>query len=418
MHITILGRQPALGVAELEQLYDASSVRWFSDNSAIVDTPKFDFNRLGGTQKAGRIVAELSGEWRKVSMRIVREYTLAWADHQGKITLGLSAYGFTATAREVQKTGIILKSKLKEKGVSLRLVPNAEPALNTATSHHNKLGLSDNHVELLVVRAGNGKVVVAESVGAQNITDLASRDQARPRTDSFVGMLPPKLARMMVNYVGGARPSGPARNKFESSPPSPEARLAPRSDASPDTRTTFTILDPFCGTGVLLQEAALLGFDVYGTDLSEKMVRYSTENLDWLTHRYSLDTKVVIEHGDAMTKPWVHPIDAVATETYLGQPFSAPPSPAKLTEVRGNCNHIISEFLKNIAPQLTSGTPLVVAVPAWNDGTGNFTHLPLVSSLEKIGYRRILLTHARPEQLLYYREGQVVARELLILTKS
>ena len=384
MHIAILGRQPALGVAELEQLYGASSVRWFSDSSAIVDSPKFDFNRLGGTQKAGRIVAELSGDWRKVSMRIVREYTLAWADHQGKITLGLSAYGFTATAREVQKTGIILKSKLKEKGVSLRLVPNAEPALNTATSHHNKLGLSDNHVELLVVRAGNGKVVVAESVGAQNITDLASRDQARPRTDSFVGMLPPKLARMMVNLTGVA--SG-------------------------------RVLDPFCGTGVLLQEAALLGFDVYGTDLSEKMVRYSTENLDWLTHRYSLDSKVVIEQGDAMTHAWAGSLDAVATETYLGQPFSAPPSPAKLTEVRGNCNHIISEFLKNIAPQLDDGTPLCVAVPAWRDTMGNFTHLPLVKNLGKLGYKQITLQHVTAEQLLYYREDQVVARELLLLTK-
>ena len=385
MHIAILGRQPALGVAELEQLYGASSVRWFSDSSAIVDSPKFDFNRLGGTQKAGRIVAELSGDWRKVSMRIVREYTLAWADHQGKITLGLSAYGFTATAREVQKTGIILKSKLKEKGVSLRLVPNAEPALNTATSHHNKLGLSDNHVELLVVRAGNGKVVVAESVGAQNITALASRDQARPRTDSFVGMLPPKLARMMVNLTGVA--SG-------------------------------RVLDPFCGTGVLLQEAALLGFDVYGTDLSEKMVRYSTENLDWLTNRYSLDSKVVIEQGDAMTHAWVGSLDAIATETYLGQPFSAPPSPAKLTEVRGNCNHIISEFLKNIAPQLDDGTPLCVAVPAWRDTTGNFTHLPLVKNLGKLGYKQITLQHVTAEQLLYYREDQVVAREILLLKRT
>lgn len=385
MHIAILGRQPALGVAELEQLYGASSVRWFSDSSAIVDSPKFDFNHLGGTQKAGRIVAELSGDWRKVSMRIVREYTLAWADHQGKITLGLSAYGFTATAREVQKTGIILKSKLKEKGVSLRLVPNAEPALNTATSHHNKLGLSDNHVELLVVRAGNGKVVVAESVGAQNITALASRDQARPRTDSFVGMLPPKLARMMVNLTGVA--SG-------------------------------RVLDPFCGTGVLLQEAALLGFDVYGTDLSEKMVRYSTENLDWLTNRYSLDSKVVIEQGDAMTHAWVGSLDAIATETYLGQPFSAPPSPAKLTEVRGNCNHIISEFLKNIAPQLDDGTPLCVAVPAWRDTTGNFTHLPLVKNLGKLGYKQITLQHVTAEQLLYYREDQVVAREILLLKRT
>lgn len=384
MYITVLGRQPALGIAELEQLHGAANVRWFSDAIATVVSDDFDFNRLGGSQKAGKVVVERSGNWRDISAWMVKEYTTRWKAHEGKITLGISAYGLTVTSRDVQKTGITLKQSLKRQGVSLRLVPNAEPALNTAASHHNKLGLSANHIELLIVRGASGKIIVAESVGAQNITALASRDQARPKTDSFVGMLPPKLARMMVNLT---------------------------------TCSSGRVLDPFCGTGVLLQEAALLGFDVYGTDLSEKMVRYSKENLEWITAKYNLNTKVTLSESDAMEFSWEKPIAAVATETYLGQPFSAPPSPAKLTEVRGNCNHIISEFLKNIAPQLTSGTPLVVAVPAWNDGTGNFTHLPLVSSLEKIGYRRILLTHARPEQLLYYREGQVVARELLLLTK-
>ena len=33
MYIAILGRQPALGVAELERLYGPESVRWFSDIS-------------------------------------------------------------------------------------------------------------------------------------------------------------------------------------------------------------------------------------------------------------------------------------------------------------------------------------------------------------------------------------------------
>lgn len=385
MYITVLGRQPALGIAELEQLYGAANVRWFSDTTATVASDNFDFNRLGGSLKAGEVVVERSGNWRDISAWMVKEYTTRWKAHEGKITLGISAYGLTVTSRDVQKTGITLKQSLKRQGVSLRLVPNAEPALNTAASHHNKLGLSANHIELLIVRGASGKIIVAESVGAQNITALASRDQARPKTDSFVGMLPPKLARIMVNLTG---------------------------------RAAGRILDPFCGTGVLLQEAALLGFDVYGTDLSEKMIRYSKENLDWITAKYGLKTSVTLTEGNAMEFSWEKPIAAVATETYLGQPFSAPPSPAKLTEVRGNCNHIISEFLKNIAPQLTSGTPLVVAVPAWNDGTGNFTHLPLVSSLEKLGYRRTLLTHARPEQLLYYREGQVVARELLLLEKS
>jgi hypothetical protein len=48
---------------------------------------------------------------------------------------------------------------------------------------------------------------------------------------------------------------------------------------------------------------------------------------------------------------------------------------------------------------------------------GDFTHLPLVKNLGKLGYKQIELQHVTAEQLLYYREDQVVARELLLLTK-
>ena len=392
MYIAILGRQPALGVAELERLYGASAVSWFGETSARIDSPDFDFARLGGSLKAGRVVFELpGGNWRRVSTAIVEHYLKEWQSTEHKITLGISAYGWNVSIREVQGTGIILKKKLRTHDVSLRLVPNQEIALSTATSHHNKLGANPHRIELLVIRGSSGRVIIAESVGAQNITALAARDQARPRTDAFVGMLPPKLARMMVNLAGMHK------HGSESRP---------------------TILDPFCGTGVVLQEAALLGYNAYGTDLSEKMVAYSRENLDWLTHKYQLDTAITIAQGDARDYTWQPPIDAVVCETYLGQPFSAPPSPAKLTEVRGNCDHIISTFLENIGRQLAPGTPLCLAVPAWNDGSDHFTHLPLISRVEKLGFTRISPVHVRPEQLFYYREGQVVARELLLLEKA
>ncbi|HRC27835.1 MAG TPA: hypothetical protein PKV96_00415 [Candidatus Saccharimonas sp.] len=389
MFITILGRQPALGMAELEQLYGSGSVKWFGTTSALVDTDDFDFERLGGSQKAGRVVAELRGDWHGISMKLVSKYAAQWAQSSGKITLGISTYGFTVAPRDVQKTGIVLKSKLKAHGVSLRLIPNSDAALNTAVSHHNKLGLSANHIELLIVRAASGAVIIAESVGAQNITALAARDQARPRTDAFVGMLPPKLARMMVNMAAG------------------------------DITNTTTVLDPFCGTGVVLQEAALLGCGtVYGSDLSAKMVDYTQTNLDWLLDRYHLATTVRVEEADAITHQWQQPVSTVICETYLGQPFSAPPSPAKLTEVRGNCDRIVGTFLRNIAGQLAPGTTLCIAIPAWRDHTGQFTHLSVVGSLERLGYRLQPLHHIRHEQLLYYRETQVVARQLLLLQKS
>ncbi|NCS83129.1 hypothetical protein GW746_01805, partial [Candidatus Saccharibacteria bacterium] len=192
---------------------------------------------------------------------------------------GISAYGFSVSERDVQKAGIILKSRLKKAGVSMRLVPNQDVALSSATSHHNKLGLSENKVELLIVR-GSDDIIIAESTGAQHITSLAARDQGRPKRDAFVGMLPPKLALIMVNLATGGK--------------------APR----PDHR----ILDPFCGTGVLLQESLLLGYPVYGTDLSEKMISYSEENLQWLKGAYHVTQDWKLHEGDAIKTTWQPPI--------------------------------------------------------------------------------------------------------------
>lgn len=394
MYIAILGRQPALGLAELERLHGAEALRRFSDVSAIIDVDEFDFNRLGGSQKAGRVILDLSsGNWRDISQRIIEHYTESWSNVDHKITLGISVYGLPTSARDVQGLGLALKKRTKSAGGSLRLIPNADPALNTATSHHNKLGLSEFKIELLIVRAPNGRTVVAESIGAQNITALAARDQARPKTDAFVGMLPPKLARMIVNLAIGSKNN-----------------LA-------DEKRPF-VLDPFCGTGVILQEALLLGYSAYGSDHSEKMVDYSAKNLEWLRAKWSLDGESRLELADAMRHQWLPPVDAVACETYLGQPFSAPPSPEKLREVRGNCDHIISSFLENIARQLAPGTPLCLAIPAWRGRDGRFTHLPLIDRIEELGYQRISLKSVQHRDLLYYRENQVVARELLLLTKA
>ena len=390
MYIAMLGRQPSIGMAELERAFQ--NVRWFSHDSALVDTPALDIQRLGGTVKAGRVIMELPGsDWRKASMKIVEHYGHEWSSYDGKITLGISAYGFKNTGRDVQRTGLILKSRLKSSSASLRLVPNEQAILNTATSHHNKLGLSANKIELMVIRGHGGNVIVAESTGAQNITAIASRDQGRPKRDAFVGMLPPKLAQIMINLTG----------------PQPER----------DDEKLPVILDPFCGTGVILQEAMLLGYSVYGTDLSEKMIRYSRDNLNWIQDKERLRSSWYLEEADAMDATWRQPIDAVACEAYLGQPFSAPPSAGKLEQVRGNCDHIISKFLTNVGKQIQPGTPLCVAVPAWNDGHDTFTHLPLIQKLDKLGYRTIQFKNISAKELLYYRPEQVVARELLVIEK-
>lgn len=286
-----------------------------------------------------------------------------------------------------KKTGLLLKSTVKHSGVSVRLIPNSEPALSTATSHNNKLGLSLKKRELLIVATDDRRIIIAESRGTQNITAYARRDRERPRRDAFVGMLPPKLAQIMVNLAVGAE----------------------------EYTAQQHILDPFCGTGTVLQEALLKGYCVHGSDLSQKMIDYTIENLSWLktTHK-NTGTILSIRQGDATTHQWVEApqLAAVVCETYLGQPFSAPPKPEKLKEVVGNCNHIISGFLRNIHDQLRPGTPLCIAVPSWRSADGHFTRLPLTRQLDELGYIQLNTTPLR-----YHRPDQVVARDILLLKR-
>jgi len=385
-YLGILGRQQKLSLAELEVLYGAKNVEQFSETSALFTTDSFDIERLGGLIKAGEVVLTLrKAQWKEVSTKVIHFYSRKFSKVDHKITIGISVYDWNVPVRDIQKLGLILKSSLKKSNVSLRLIPNQEQALSSATSHHNKLGLSANKIELLISKDKDGNVMVAESTGAQNITSLAARDQGRPKRDAFIGMLPPKLALMMVNLSGTAKES--------------------------------RILDPFCGTGVVLQEAALLGHDVYGTDLSEKMVDYSTANMKWLLEKQYLSTDVVVHHGDAMETQWHAPVGTVVAETYLGQPFSAPPAADKLQKVQRICNDVISQFFTNLAPQIASGTPLCIAIPAWRDSVGRLSHLSLIGNLKRYGYEHIQLQHASTDDLIYFRDDQIVARQLLLLKK-
>lgn len=430
----MLGRQPEISIAELAAVFGADCVNRISQQFAKVQTSQFDITTLGGTIKCAEVITELpASRTDKASLLaasrfITQHYQAKWAHSPHKITLGLSAYNLAVGARDVQKTGLILKSSLKKSGTSLRLIPNDQPALSTATAHNNKLGGSPYKVELLLIKTTDRRLIIAESRGVQNITAYTRRDRHRPKRDAFVGMLPPKLAQIMLNLAMGAGsltgqksctgriPAISSKSNASGNAVRRTIDLSERLESDPLTevgRRHPLILDPFCGTGTVLQEALLAGYDVVGTDLSQKMVDYTTENLSWLQSTFTAPGNVIdIHQANATTHHWPNSenLTAVVCETYLGQPFSAPPAPQKLAEVVGNCNHIITGFLANLRPQLAPNAPLCIAVPAWYDASGRTAHLPLIKNLQQLGYYQLNRT-----PLIYRRPDQIVARELLVL---
>ncbi|MBC7581743.1 hypothetical protein H7097_02640 [Aeromicrobium sp.] len=389
--LVLLGRQPALGLAELESLYGNDTVVALGAQAAAltIETEKIAFERLGGSVKLGNILGRLDTvNWGDIERYIVKHVAPEAASlPEGKIQIGISVYGFSESALRIQATGLSLKKAIKKAGRSVRLTPNQEPALSSAQVQHNHL-TGPTGWELMIVR-DNEQTFIARTTVIQDIASYTIRDRDRPKRDARVGMLPPKLAQILINLAAG--------------------QLDPAGK---------TVLDPFCGTGVVLQEAELMGFGVYGTDLEPRMIDYTAHNLEWFGERYEHPSPAVLEIGDATRHQWQSPIDIVACETFLGKPFASTPSPAMVATTASDCNVIIKKFLRNIHGQLQPGTRLCVAVPAWQIRKNEFKHLPLVDSLEELGYNQVRFEHVESNALLYYREDQVVARELLVIKRN
>ena len=97
---------------------------------------------------------------------------------------------------------------------------------------------------------------------------------------------------------------------------------------------------PFCGTGVLLQEA-LLGYAAYGTDIEKRMIDYSRRNLNWLTEKYQpADASIQLEQGDATNHSWSPPQPG-GGRGLPGKPFTAAPPRDVLAQTMNECNVII-----------------------------------------------------------------------------
>lgn len=404
--ICILGRQPALGLAELESLYGSDVIHPVGERAAIVNLPPESINidRLGGTIRVAKLLTRLDiTNWSGITDYLVKhvpKHTCCIGP--GKLTFGISVYGIRVNEQKIQHSALAVKKAVRTSdNRPVRVVPTKVSELSSAQVLHNNMTQLPLGMELLLIKDGE-QVVLAQTTAIQNITAYAARDQARPKRDARIGMLPPKLAQIILNLA----------------------------TANTDPSRGAVVLDPFCGTGVILQEATLMGFDTYGTDIDPRMITHTDDNLQWLLSQpycpvqRPKDTPLStpwhyyrLEQADATTHRWDPPLNFIASEAYLGRPFSAMPQPNVLKKVMQDVDTITEKFLQNVARQTPIGFRLCVALPVWYSKDG-FIHLKMLDSLEKLGYTRTSFVHADNRDLVYYRDGQIVGRELVTLTRK
>ena len=371
----VLGRQPLLAAAELGEISNGENILHLNRN---IDAEKF-IQKLGGTIKIGY---EIGNNLDKVKLE---EKIISTIERNtGKIVFGLSYYSNKLSLKEIQSLGLGIKKQLKQSGHSVRYVQNREISLSSASVKNNNLIKKGG--EFLIKQKGD-RFSVALTKAVQPFEKFSKRDYGRPGRDDFSGMIPPKLAMMMLNIAGN--------------------------------NINKTLLDPFCGSGTILSEAILLGYkNIIGTDISGRAIEDSKINTDWIKKNEDIKTDVKLTKTavDVLSNKITSKIDTIVTEPYLGQPLKGNENKdILLSQVQELKKLYISAF-SQFKKILKKDGIVVFIIPCFKY-KNDWIEIDCLESIKKLGFRTepLMPNH---QSLRYYRPGQKLGRNIWKFIKN
>ncbi len=401
--VVILGREPALSFAELvaSSAHTGLVARPILPAAALLEgdgDAQQAFAELGGAVKLGRVCAR----------RAAGEGAAAWAMQEllralqevpgHKPVFGISRYGSGISDRDVRQLAVNVKKALKEDGRAARYLAAVDGTLSSVVVA--KQGLLEHQTEFLLI-AGSDEWLLARSVAVQDFAAFSRRDYGRPGRNARSGMLPPKLARMMIHL----------------------ARPEPGS----------TLLDPFCGSGTVLQEALFLGVSkCIGSDNSARAIQEAKANLAWLhKHEKPSAGNAIVLQSDIRSLSRRIPassIGAIVTEPLLGPPLSGRETSSQLADLQRVLAKLYEEAFSVFLALLKRGGRVVFLFPVFfHDGKPRYMMnldalllkgfvllQPLPPSTVALYHQELTYRHT----LLYHRPGQRLGREVVIFEKK
>lgn len=370
-HLFIHGKHSHLSRYELECVYAGLTLEHGDGFSLVRGDLTVDQrtqNRLGGTVKIAEVVdGDISD-------------LLCCAVSTGKIVFGLSVFGpGTDLAQRLSE----LKAKLVGKGRRGRYVNKDHE--NVSSGLLNQSRLLEKGVDLVLCRLGE-RELWGRTLTFQDIDSYSKRDYDRPARDAKVGMLPPKLAQMMINF---ARPEQGA-----------------------------LIFDPFCGLGTIPMEAVLIGHRVMASDIKGRMVEATDKNLKWTCKEFGADVRLVedVRPHDATVSFHVSSKNFhCVTEGYLGPLLERFPTAEQQMEIFETLDKIYRPFFQHLSNAGSSGNRVVFSFPFFQKVERRvFFPNDLIERYLTSGYKVIRGDH----DLLYSRLHQIVGRDIVIWEKK
>ena len=385
----MLGQSPDLAKEELKAVLSSKNdqIELIGPDFVLANTNKESkdlINILGGTIKIARYNQSLD----KLSNLDV----FLWYDileknlkPDKKNHFGFSLYN-DSNDKSIQKIAFELKKLLKENKYKSRLVTSQDAILSSVVVSKNKLIGN----ELLIIKHEN-KYMLALTEAVQDFVRYGWRDMKRPHRDDKSGMLPPKVAQMMVNLAEGLDQSGEAgENKNKN------------------------LLDPFCGSGTVLQEAILLGYqNIYGSDINPRSVTETTENLNWLLENFKAKANLKILESDIKNidkKLDANSINTIVTEPFMGDArlIARLNKTSDINKIKDELQILYTLAFEKFKKILSPKAMIVFVFPVFNIAGQD------IYTLDKKIISQLGFEYKLDKDIIYNRPGQKVKRQITV----
>ncbi len=334
------------------------------------------FKRLGGSIKMGIIVDD--------PFSYIEQDLLHQIEVNEKLPFSVSFYvAGSETTLKKQKTqlGMKFKNWLKESSYKPRFVDNPRelvtPSVLLDKNHVLEKGFELNLLENPKTHQKEWGVTIA----VQDYEGFSIRDYDRPKSNKFKGMVPPKLARIMVNLAG----------------------CEPGS----------TIWDPFCGSGTILQEALLLGYKVIGSDIDHRSILETKTNLEWLCETFMISHKnyEIFPHDVKEGIPKGLKFDAIVTEPFLGPVLRQEITVQRFQEIVQEVDPVYKALYKIMEDADKTTKTGVVVVPGFKTETGWYDFDFAPENTQKV---KEITTQFSKKGLQWSRPNSIIRRNLKI----
>lgn len=360
-YLFILGRNPKLSIMELKSYFEKEKNKILKENlkenglllELEKEIEKNLIDKLGGTISIGIVLSKIN-ELDKINI------------YNGtKNKFNYCIWDYSEKKDEVSD---ILKKRFKSeklKGVEKKLknlikLQNGEKAQNVSSKLINE--------EYFVYDNFFGKIIQKN-----NYEEIEKRDMKKPvRRESL--SISPRLAKIMINLS--------------------------------KVKKNETLLDAFCGIGVILEEALNQEIKVIGIDKDKKAISGAKRNLNWF--KFNKKNYDLINEDSSIVK--IENVSVMCSEPDFGKTLKKIPTKEKAKKTIKNFENLMIKIINNVKNNINGN--IVFTAPLIRIGKKR-----IGCNFEKIS-KQTFLNLKKDFPIPEFRHNQIVGRDIVVLEKN